>query len=257
MDSPTESGAEKRLQAEVEGLRARMQEEREGTHAFVAMMAHELRTPIGAILMWAHVLRMGRPDDREAALNAIETSARAQSDMIGRLLEVTRAMARRLRVEAVLVDLVGPVRSAVEEMKSAVTAAAVRLKVSVMPGPIMVRGDALRLKDMVVSLLKHAVQVTPVGGTVAVEAAQGDGVVRVVVRDTGPRLSVEEATHLFTPFRLAGEPLNQHRGRGGLGLDLPFVGLLAELHGGTVTANSPPSGPGCAITLQIPLARLP
>lgn len=254
-DLSVESSDASVLQARVEELQTRLDQVQQGTHAFVAMLAHELRTPLGAILMWAHVLRMGRESDREAAVDAIETSARAQSKLIGSLLDVTRAAAGRLRIEKLPVDLAAVTRSAAEEFHASATVAKVRLDIRVppAPGPWWVIGDALRLREMVTTLLGNALRVSSEGGAVELVLSRTATMVRLTVSDSGPSPSPDELASLFTPFEIPGEP--ERRPPGTLGVELPLARLLAELHGGGVTAHPAPCGEGTVVTLDIPAAE--
>lgn len=243
------------LQGRVEELQTRLHQAQQGTHAFVAMLAHELRTPLGAILMWAHVLRMGRESDREAAVDAIEISARAQSKLIGSLLDVTRAVAGRLRIERRPVDLSAVTRSVAEQFLASATIAKTRLDIHVAAaaGPWSVVGDALRLREMVTTLLANALHVSSEGGAVELVLSRTANTVRLTVSDSGPSLSPDELASLFIPFRIAGEP--EQRPPGTLGVELPLVRLLAELHGGSVAAHPAPGGEGTVVTLDIPPAE--
>lgn len=230
------------LRAEVEALQKRLDEAQRGTHAFVAMLAHELRTPLGAILMWAHVLRMGRESDREVALDAIETSARAQSKLIGSLLDVTRAAAGRLRIEKLPVDLGGILQAAAEECEGLAGEANVRLQVVVGPGPLQVLGDPVRLREMVSTLLVNGIGASPAEGVVRIEVARRAEMVRLSVRDGRTGASGDELNDLFTPFRMADDTEPPRPGT--LGLELPLLRLLVDLHGGTVVAQPAPAGSG-------------
>jgi signal transduction histidine kinase len=238
------------LRVEVAALRARLEQTQQGMHGFVAMLAHELRTPLGAILMWAHVLRLGRENDREAALDAIEESARTQSKLIGTLLDVTRAVAGRLRIERLPVDLKEIARAVVADLTGLAESKNVRLRATIPAAPLSVRGDAARLGEMVATLARTAVSACPPGGTVDVELERLEQTLRVVVRDSGPGLAAGELATVFTPFHLAGatdqQPLSSLR------LELPLVSLLAQLHGGQALAFSPGAGQGTTFALELP-----
>jgi signal transduction histidine kinase len=237
------------LQARIDELVARLDALQRGIHEFIALWAHELRTPLGAILMWAHVLRTGRPSDREMALDAIEASARAQSELIGGLLDLSRALVGRLRIDRLPVDLVKAVRLVVDELHPMVAEAQAHMNLSV-AGSCRVSGDVRRLHDIVSSLVKNAIQATPVGGTIEVEVTESDSAIGVAVHHPGPGLSVDELAEVFTPFRPAGGRGVPHPGV--LGIELPLARLLAELHGGTMSAASGGEGQGCTYTLKIP-----
>lgn len=253
MDAGETSEDTSKLRDEVGALREQLVQARQGTHEFLAMLAHELRTPLGAILMWAHVLRMGHDNDREAALDAIEVSARAQSKLIGTVLDLTRALAGRLRIEKLPVDLGAIAQAAVEEVQTAAPPPAVKVNLSIASAVSPVLGDPLRLQQMVAALVRNALRASPYDGEVQVEVAAAAGVVRLAVRDQGSGLSAADRAGMFTAFRLTGEP--DRRAPGSLGLELPLVRLLAELHGAQVTAHSEEGGRGSILVLEVPAAR--
>jgi signal transduction histidine kinase len=243
------------LRGEIEVLRARLAQADERMSAFMARLAHELRTPLGAILMWAHVLRTGRDADRDGAIDAIDASARAQSKLIGDLLDLVRATAGRLRIDRAWLDLRGPVQLAVEGLRSAAEARAVMLEILVPDRPVDVMGDGSRLRDLVSSLVDNGIKFTPEGGSVDVRLLVAGPTARIVVRDTGRGIPREELPEIFGAFRsstAADRPTT-----GGLGIGLAFVRLLAELHSGTVRAESDGSGRGSTFVVEIPLLRTP
>lgn len=248
-DGPEEVTA---LRGEVADLRRQLNEVQDRIHAFVAMLAHELRTPLGAILMWAHVLRMGKDSDRESAVDAIEISARAQSKLIGKLLDVTRALTGRLRIDQLSVDLDAAVRGAVEELQADAADAGVRLTLSIRDAPLRVRGDAVRLRETVAALVENAVRVSPPAGRVAVAVMRAGENGRVTVRDGGPGFSPQEARNMFTAFHVPDDV--ERRPPAALALELPLARLLAELHGGRLTYLPGPEE-GSTFVVEIPLEQ--
>lgn len=246
-----EQGEVSALRAEVEALRSRLQESDDRMHQFMARLAHELRTPLGAILMWAHVLRVGRDADRDVAVDAIEASARAESKLIGDLLDVAHAVAGRLRIERSTVDLRESVRMAVEAVGAAAVARAVRLDVSIADHPVEVSGDLKRLGQLVSNMVGNAIKFTPEGGVVDVQLMAAAGTARIVVRDTGRGIPRDELPDIFKAFRPSADL--QRPAAGGLGLGLAFVRLVAELHGGTASAQSDGPGRGSTFVVEIPL----
>jgi signal transduction histidine kinase len=238
------------LRAEVETLSRRLAETDRRMCEFVARLAHELRSPLGAILMWVHVLRLDRADDRIPALDAIEVSARAQSKMIGTLLDVARALAGRLRIDQSSVDLRAPLHRAVEMLMPIANAQGVRLGVSVEGDRFQVKGDVVRLGEMVSNLVENGIRFTPSGGEVQIRLIAGGGSVRITVRDSGRGLRPEELPEIFTAFRSEGDAETRPSG---LGLGLALVRLLVELHGGVISADSEGPGRGCLFTIDIPL----
>jgi two-component system, chemotaxis family, CheB/CheR fusion protein len=242
-----ENGA---LRAEVEALRIRLAAADQQTCDFVSRLAHELRTPLGAILMWGHVLRMGRDADRDAALSAIEASARAQSAMIGRLLDVCRGAAGRLRIEPTSIDLCVPVREAVASLAQAAEARTIRLTASIGPAAVPVAADKTRVAEIVSILLDNAIKFTAPHGTVDVSTALHGNQARVLVRDSGRGLSPGDLGEIFVPFRSAVSATRPVSG--GMGVGLALARQLAELHGGMLVAESAGVGHGSTFTLELP-----
>jgi signal transduction histidine kinase len=248
-DASTIGIVESAAGAEVEHLRLDQTDRR--ISEFVARMAHELRTPLGAILMWVHVLRMARDADRDAALDAIETSARSQSKIIEELLDVSRALTGRLRIERTTVDLGVVVQKAAAAMGQVAAARGVKLEIAIDSGEFQVEGDSARLGEMASHLVSNGIKFTPSGGSVEVRLTRSAGTARIVVRDTGRGIEPREIPGIFTAFRSGGD--DERPPGGGLGLGLAFVRLLAELHHGVVSVNSEGPGRGSVFTVAIPL----
>jgi signal transduction histidine kinase len=242
------------LREEVEALRARLAVADQQTCDFVSRLAHELRTPLGAILMWGHVLRGGRESDRDGAITAIELSARAQSKMIGSLLDVCRGVTGRLRIESVAVDVSTVVRDAVAAMMPIAQTRNVTLTLKALAGPepVRVSGDPVRVGEMVSILVDNALKFTPPQGTVQVALTADAATVRAIVRDSGRGLAAEELETLFVPFRPAAGGARAMSG--GLGVGLALAKQLADLHHGTVSAESAGANTGSTFTLTLPRA---
>lgn len=239
------------LREELEALRARLALADQQTCDLVSRLAHELRTPLGAILMWGHVLRGGRDADRDVALDAIDASARAQSRMIGALLDVCRGVAGRLRIERNPVDLAAAVSTALGSLSSVADTRKVRLVAALSQERITVSGDAARLVEVVTILVDNGLKFTPPEGEVSVALTADAATARVVVRDTGRGLTASAMATIFVPFRAAATG----PAAGGLGVGLALARQLAELHGGTLTASSAGVNAGATFTLALP--RLP
>lgn len=240
------------LRAEVEALRGRLATVDQQTCDFVSRLAHELRTPLGAILMWGHVLRMGRDADRDAALAAIEASARTQSAMIGRLLDVCRGSVGRLRIEPKTIDLGAPVRQALAAATESAEARKITIASSIGPAPILVSADSDRVAEIVSILLDNAIKFTAPQGNVDIATAMEGTRALVRVRDTGRGLSPGDIGEIFVAFRSAASATRPVSS--GLGVGLALGRQLAELHGGTLVAESPGVGQGSTFTLRLPVA---
>lgn len=240
------------LRAEIEKLRAQIARTDARTYQFMTRFAHELRTPLGAILMWTHVLRSGQKEDQDAATEAIEASARSQSKMIGRLLEVCRALAGRLEVERKPLDFVEIVRAAVDALLPVAASREVSLIFSPPAAAMPVLGDRLRLTEVVSGLVENAIKFNKNGGSATVTLAKSPASVQLVVSDTGRGLGLDDLAGIFEAFRPAGDI--DRRSGAGLGLGLTFAKLVIGLHGGSIRADSEGPERGSQVTVELPSA---
>jgi PAS domain S-box-containing protein len=221
---------------------------------FLSTVSHELRTPLQAMLGWVAVLRQGKLGEAKAAraLDIIEQSGRAQSRLIGDLLDVSRLATGRLRIEPRPVDLPPIVQAAVDAVQPAADAKRVRVRCLFDPRIGPVAGDPERLQQIVWNLLSNAVKFTPGGGKVELRLERDERDVRLVVTDTGRGIATEFLPYVFEPFRQA-EDVRKRTRQGGVGLGLAIVRHLTELHGGRVAVESPGTGLGAAFTVVLPL----
>jgi signal transduction histidine kinase len=219
---------------------------------FLMTASHELRTPLGVILTGATLLGSGRLTDPERAqtIDAIARNARTQARLVGDLLDVAKGMSGNLRLDVSAVAVADVVRSAVETVKVAADAKAVRLDVRVDPAAGTVVGDGARLQQVLWNLLSNAVKFTPAGGEVCVRGAREDSSVVVTVTDTGIGISPAFLPHVFDRFRQ--EHTGMTRPYGGLGLGLAIARHLVELHGGDLTVHSDGPGHGARFALRLP-----
>ena len=221
---------------------------------FLATLSHELRTPLTSMLGWVRLLRGARldPEQTARALETIERNTRLQAKLIDDLLDVSRIVAGKIKVEQQRLDLGAVVGEAVQSLRREAEVNGVQLDVALAKDAGAVVGDAVRLQQIVANLLSNAIKFTPAGGRIDV-ALQPDGaVVRLIVRDTGAGITPELLPHIFDRF-LQGDA-SRTRGRGGLGLGLAIVRHLVELHGGTITAASDGPGQGATFTVTLPTA---
>jgi signal transduction histidine kinase/CheY-like chemotaxis protein len=239
----------------VEGERtAALERERDANRLkdeFLATLSHELRTPLNAVLGWTRVLRAARvePPTQERALESIERNARAQSRLIEDLLEISRIVTGKLRLQVQEVDLAAIVDAAVEVMQPAAAAKRMRIVVEMAVRPAMTAGDPDRLQQIVWNLLSNAVKFTPAEGEITVRLERQSGY-RLTVRDTGPGIDARFLPFVFEPFRQAdGTASREH---GGLGLGLAIAKQLVELHGGTIRAHSAGRGQGATFEVHLP-----
>jgi signal transduction histidine kinase/CheY-like chemotaxis protein len=219
---------------------------------FLATLSHELRTPLNAMLGWTAVLRQGSADRAitTRALDAIERNTRIQAQLIDDLLDVSRIVTGKLRLELRVTRLRPVVEAALEATLA--TAAAKKVTVDLDLDPtVQVRGDPARLQQIVWNLMSNAVKFTPAGGRVAVALTSVGAFAQLVVRDTGVGISPATVPYLFDRFHQA--TAGASRGQG-LGLGLAIVRQLVDLHGGTVTASSDGEGMGATFRVMLPLA---
>jgi signal transduction histidine kinase len=219
---------------------------------FLSTVSHELRTPLNAILGWAYVLQTGSLDDEAAAraLASIERNARAQSQIVDDLLDVSRIITGKLRLKLVPVDLEQVVGAALESVRPAADAKGIDLRLALEAPAEKIAGDAGRLQQVVWNLLANAVKFTPAGGRVEVAVESAPDEVALVVRDTGAGIHRDFLPYVFDRFRQADSTAT--RVHGGLGLGLAIVRHLVELHGGTVTAESAGEGQGATFKVTLP-----
>lgn len=218
---------------------------------FLATVSHELRTPLTAILGWTHLLR-GRSASEERVrrgLDVIDRNARAQAQLVEDLLDVSRIITGKLRIDTAPVALAHVVDAAVETLKPAAEAKRITLARDVDDG-VSVVGDAARLQQIVWNLVSNAVKFTPAGGRVEVRVEERGGAVEIRVSDTGKGIHPSFLPHVFERFRQAEGGTN--RGYGGLGIGLAIVRHLVELHGGTVAATSAGEGKGATFIVRLP-----
>jgi len=220
---------------------------------FIAMLSHELRSPLGAIRMWASLLRGGKLDaERTArAIEAIERSAMTQAQLVEDLLDVSRITAGKLVLDARPIDLAAVAEAALDAVRADAEAKEVRIEQVFELGGGRVQGDPARLQQVMWNLLSNAVKFSSRGGRVVLRLACGDGQAIISVRDEGEGIAPEFLPHVFEPFRQADS--TDTRAHGGLGLGLAIVHDVVELHRGTIEVESKGKGQGATFTVRLPL----
>jgi len=220
---------------------------------FLATLSHELRTPLNAMVGWTHMLRSRTlPADKEQkALETIERNARAQAELIEDILDVSRIIAGKLRIEIHPVDLTPIIDAAVDAVRPAAEAKGIVLERHVGKLPARFTGDAVRLQQAIWNLLSNAIKFTPASGRVELDVAANDAQLVVHVRDTGCGIAESFMPFVFDRFRQHDS--SSKRAHGGLGIGLAIVRHIIELHGGTVTCESPGIDRGATFTLRLPI----
>ena len=242
-----------RAALEREQLYAEAREANRLKDEFLGTVSHELRTPLNAILGWAHLLEMKGFKIGEAlhsrAVRTIARNAEVQTQLVDDLLDVSRIISGRMRLQFGISNLHHVVAAAVDSVRPAAAAKSVELRVS-SPVGAKVWADADRLHQVVWNLLSNAIKFTSPGGVVEVRVQHSDDVVVLAVADTGVGIPAEVLPFVFERFRQADSSTT--RGYGGVGLGLAIVRHIVELHGGSVYAASRGSGQGATFTVRLP-----
>src|SRR6185503_414866 len=211
---------------------------------FLALLSHEVRTPLGAILSWVTLLRQHHPDADvlEQGLEAIERNTRVQVRLIEDLLDVSRIVTGKLRLDLALVDLALLIEGALESVRPAAIAKGIRVDTFLDPALGSMLGDPTRLQQVLWNLISNAVKFTPKGGWIEIRAERRDSLAVVEFTDSGQGVDAAFLPFIFDRFRQADSSTT--RREGGLGLGLAIVRHVVELHGGTVSAHSDGIGQG-------------
>jgi len=253
--------ARKAIERERAGLLAREQAARAEAETanrakddFLTTLSHELRTPLNAVYGWAAILKTGQVDEatRAKAIDTIMRNSNSQVQLIDDLLDIGRITSGKLRLEVQSIELPPVIEAALEAVRPAALAKTIDLETQLDPRAGPITGDPNRLQQVVWNLLINAVKFTPVGGRIEVRLAQARPYVEIVVRDTGCGITPEFLPHVFDRFRQGDS--SSTRVHSGIGLGLTLVKHLAELHGGTVAADSPGPGQGATFTVRLPMS---
>ncbi len=247
-------GERKRLLAQEQVARVEAEEANRIKDEFLAVLSHELRTPMNPILGWARLLQSGKldPAKTQEAVGTIERNAKLQVQLIDDLLDVSRILSGKLRLNVATVDLKAVTAAALETLRLAAEAKALQIETLIDPAAIAVRGDGVRLQQVVWNLLSNAIKFTPIGGQIAVSLSYTETQARIQVRDMGKGIPADFLPCVFDHFRQ--EDGATTRKFGGLGLGLAIVRQIVELHGGIVKAESAGEGQGATFTVELPLA---
>lgn len=241
---------------ELDAKRRAAEQAKSARDHFLAVVSHELRSPLNAILGWTQVLR--RRDELPAAaqqgLEVIERNAWAQSQLIEDLLDVSRVLAGKLRLNLKPIELTAVIKAAVASVQPTAESRRVHISLKLPQTPSYVQGDGDRLQQVVWNLLSNAVKFSSEGGVVHVRLSERDGFADIVVADSGIGIRPEFLARLFEPYQqIEGSTT---RRSGGLGLGLAIAKQLTELHGGEIHADSTGEGRGASFTIRLALLPL-
>jgi len=219
---------------------------------FLAVISHEMRTPLTSILGWARMLRIGGLDEKttEEALNALERSAQAQVHLIEDLLDDARIKSGKLHLNKRPIEIRSIVESALADLAPQADAKRIRLTSDLECGSCSIVGDPTRLQQVVWNILSNAIKFTPEGGSIAVHLERSGSNARIEVRDTGRGIEPALLQQLFQRFRQGDVPSGR---KAGIGLGLAISKYLVEQHGGTISAASDGAGKGAIFTIELPL----
>lgn len=220
---------------------------------FLAMLSHELRTPLNAIIGWGHLLKSGKlsEQDRERGIAVIDRNAAAQRAIIDELLDISRIVTGKLKLETKPVELTSIIEAAIDVIRPAAEAKGVQIVTKLEREACLVDGEAVRLQQVIWNLLSNSVKFTPKQGRIEVESKAAGADLQVVVRDSGEGIDPEFLPFIFERFRQADS--SSRRTHGGLGLGLSIVRSLVEMHGGHIRAASDGNGKGATFTLTLPM----
>ncbi|BAZ16748.1 signal transduction histidine hinase [Calothrix sp. NIES-4071] len=251
-------------QAELQKERARILEIEQSSRAaaeaanrskdeFLSILSHELRNPLNSLVGWAQLLRRQKVDQNKLArgLEAIEDSAKIQTQLIEDLLDISRITSGKMRLNARTIELAPIIEAAIEVVRVSADVKQIQLVSRLDPAKEQILGDPVRLQQIVWNLLSNAIKFTPPTGRVEIELKYIDSIAQIQVSDTGKGISADFLPYVFERFRQADSSLT--RSNTGLGLGLTIVSHLVELHGGTVGALSLGEGHGATFTVRLPL----
>ncbi len=223
---------------------------------FLAVVSHELRTPLNAIVGWSSMLKRGHlsEDKFSQAIEIIDRNAKAQTQLIEDILDVSRIISGKFQLDPRPVQLSQVIQAAVEAIRPAADARQIRISTSIESNIGPVAGDAVRLQQVVWNLISNAVKFSSVGGEIMVDVSGDHSEVKIIVADAGEGIPQEFLPLIFERFRQVDS--SNSRRHGGLGLGLAIVRHLVELHGGTITAYSGGVGKGSVFTVKLPCAGI-
>jgi Osmosensitive K+ channel histidine kinase len=220
---------------------------------FLAMLSHEMRTPLNAIGLWLSILRQENVDEkhRQEGLDVIERNTRAQVQLIDDVLDLSRIASGKLRMNIGACELAGVITAGVNAVRPAAEARGITINVQLDPSASDALCDGVRIQQVVSNLVSNAVKFTPRGGRVDVTLSREQSNAQIQVSDDGQGISAELLPLVFDRFRQADS--STRRRLSGLGLELSVVKHVVEAHGGTVEATSPGEGKGSTFTVRLPI----
>jgi PAS domain S-box-containing protein len=223
---------------------------------FLATVSHELRTPLTAILGWTRMLMNGalNPTMQQKAMETIDRNARSQAQLIEDLLDISRIVSGKLRVEFKTVDIATVIAAAVESVRPAAVAKRIQIRTVISSGAVPILGDPERLQQVVWNLLSNAIKFSRVDGLVQLDLQRVESQIEIRVTDQGIGIRPEFLPHIFERFTQSDSSIT--RTHGGIGIGLAIVKSLVELHGGVVAVSSAGEGQGAVFTVKLPVSAV-
>ena len=246
-------GERKRLLVQEQSARAEAEQANRIKDEFLAVLSHELRTPMNPILGWSKLLGSGKldPARSRAAVETIERNAKLQVQLIDDLLDVSKILSGKLSLNVTSVDLRAVIKAALETLQLAADAKALQVQTLIPAAVSTVKGDAVRLQQVVWNLLSNAIKFTPVGGQIEVSLIKGNTQAQIQVKDTGRGIPANFSPYVFDHFRQEDGTIS--RKFGGLGLGLAISRQIVELHGGRIWVESLGENQGATFTVELPV----
>jgi PAS domain S-box-containing protein len=242
-----------RLLSEEQAAREEAEQATRAKDEFLAVVSHELRSPLNAILGWTRLLRSQRGDDPQIlrVADTVERAGKAQLQLIEDLLDTARIISGKMKLQFQPVEPVAVISAALDTVLPAADSKGVIVTADLDPNAGQITGDPDRLQQAIWNLLSNAVKYTPRGGRVWIELRRGPPGLQIIVNDTGQGIGPDLLPFVFERFRQGDR--NASRRHGGLGLGLPLARHLVELHGGTMSAESPGESQGATFTVNLPI----
>lgn len=241
------------LLAREQSLRAEAEAAGRVKDEFLATISHELRTPLSAILGWATMLNRGpvEPAIASRGIASIERNAKAQAQLIEDLLDVSRIISGKVRLDIKPIVVTPIINEALDAVRPAAEAKSIRLEVNIDPDANQLRADPARLQQIIWNLLSNSIKFTPARGAVTVNIGRNASAAEISVSDTGEGINPKFLPYVFDRFQQADSSMT--RKHGGLGLGLAITRHLVEMHGGTIEAHSEGEGRGATFTVKLPI----
>ena len=219
---------------------------------FLATLSHELRTPLNAMLGWLQLLRQGQlsPEMQAQALETIERNANAQNQLIGDILDVSRIIRGKVKLDMISLNPCQAINAALDSIRPSANSKDIQLQLCCNPQIGLIWADPNRLQQVIWNLLVNGIKFTPAKGKITVEVQRVSNYIQIQVQDTGQGIAAEDLPYVFERFRQVEQ--GSKRQLGGLGLGLSIVRYLIEMHGGQVAVDSPGIGKGTTFTILLP-----